>query len=181
MRVLVSFLILLTSCSGYHFGHGGVMERYCSICVPFVEGDNNGQLTNALISQISSQGILAYRSCGADLLLKVCIFEPSDENIGFNYASINDEDAKVVVANEARLSIVARVSLIERSSQKCLLGPIEILSSIAYDFEPDLSNVTNHNFAIGQLEMNSLAKDAAFPPLYNLLAQKIVDYLAHSW
>jgi len=71
--------------------------------------------------------------------------------------------------------------LIDRCTGACILGPCEITSSITYDLEPDLSNVNFHAFSLGQLQMHNLALDAATPPLYTLLAEKIVDYVDHCW
>ena len=113
--------------------------------------------------------------------MQVCLLKPEDENIGFLYAPGDDgKKSNIVVANEGRLSISARVSLLDVSTGSCLLGPTIISSSLSFDFEPDLSNVQNHKLSLGQMEMNELAKDAAFPALYQKLSQKIIDYLSRS-
>ena len=147
-----------------------------------MEGDDEGIFTSLLIKAVNTQGCLAYRSYGADLLLKVCLFAPVDTNIGFIYApSKNRKVSRIVSSNEARLMITAKVSLIDRRSGHCVLGPIEVESSIDYDFEPDLSHINYHAFSLGQLEMHNLAQDAACPPLFANLAEKIVDYVNNSW
>ncbi len=178
--VVLLLCFFLTSC-GYRFGRGGIRDCYSTISVPYVEGDDTGLMTNALVRTLSTKGGLSYLSSGAQLLLKVCLFEPIDENIGFIYAPEKDGGiSNIVVSNEARLRLIAEVSLIDCCSGECVLGPLEISSSIDYDFESDLSNVQAHAFSLGQLEMNNLAKDAAFPSLYTLLAEKIVDYVRYS-
>ncbi len=183
MKLLLCFLLILPSC-GYRFGRGDIAERYCSVCVPYVEGDNEGVLTTALIRSLTTSGALAYRSYGSDLVLKVCLLPPRDTNIGFAYAPDDKEDdgfKDIVVSNEARLTMTAKVALIDRCTGECILGPCEVTSSLTYDFEPDLSNVDFHDFSLGQLEMHTLAQDAATPPLYSLLAEKIVSYVNHCW
>lgn len=183
MRIL--FLVvcsfLMTGC-GYRWGKGGVAECYSSVRVPYVEGDKKGAMTAALINRVASTGTLNYVSCGGDLSLKVCLLLPRDTNIGYIYApGSGGKVSNIVVANEARLTLRATVSLVDCSNGKCIMGPVEIASSLTYDYEPDLSNVNFHRFSLGQLEMHDLAKDGAFPALYDQLAQKIVDYVNHSW
>jgi hypothetical protein len=188
---LVLGALFLTSC-GYHFGRGEILQRYSTVCVPYVEGDEQGFFTTTLIRQITSQGCLAYRSSGADLALRVCLLEPVDTNIGFIYApkknkkhskslKKNKKQSRIIVSHEARLMMAATVSLIDRRSGECVLGPMEIRSWIDYDFEPDLGNVNFHAFSLGQLERHNLAQDAACRPLHVLLAEKIVDYVNNSW
>lgn len=173
----------MTAGCGYRLGRGEIIERYASVCIPYAEGDTQGNLTTALIRAMTTKGVLAYQSYSADLLLRVCLFEPDDENIGFDYAppEMDGKKVKILVSNEARLTLTARISLIDRITGECVLGPTNISSWIDFDFEPDLSNVGFHAFALGQLEMHNLAQDAAFHPLYALLAEKIVDYVNYSW
>ena len=181
--ILIFFCSLsLTSC-GYRFGTGECLGQYRSVCIPYVEGDREGLLTTALIHAVTTSGTLAYRSYGSDLSLRVCLLDPLDTNIGFGYAPPQDEGgkSKIVVSNEARLTLTACVSLIDRCTGECVFGPSEVTTSLTYDFEPDLGNVDEHAFSLGQLEMHNLAHDAALPPLYTRLAQKIVDYVGHCW
>jgi hypothetical protein len=182
--LLVALLAFCLPACGYRFGRGEILQRYSTVCVPYAEGDNEGLFTAALVRSVITRGCLAYRSCGADLVLKVCLVKPTDINIGFIYAppDVGDNEASnIVVSNEARLTLAARVSLIDRCTGQCVVGPMEIISSLDYDFEPDLGNDNFHTFSLGQLEMHNLAQDAAFPPLYTLLAEKIVDYVNNSW
>ncbi len=172
----VCLLLVSTGC-GYRLGRGEIIERYGSVSVPYVEGDDEGVLTTALIRAITTSGTLAYRSYCSDLLLKVCLAKPEDTNIGFIYAPNSD----IVVSNEARLTMTATIRLIDRYTGCCILGPCDVTASLTFDFEPDLSNVNDQAFALGQLEMHNLALDAAKPPLYTILAEKITDYINHSW
>jgi hypothetical protein len=175
--------LCLTSC-GYRFGRGEVCQRYSTVCVPYVEGDKDGLFTSALIKAFTTSGCLAYGGYGSDLALKVSLLPPEDINIGYEYAPADEAtgfSSNVVVANEARLTLVASVLLIDRRTGMTVLGPLKIGRYLDYDFEPDLSTVNFHAFSLGQLEMHNLAEDAAFPALYKLLAEKIVDYVNHGW
>lgn len=175
-------MLFLSSC-GYHWGRGEILERYSTVCIPYAAGDEEGLFTAALIRAVTTRGSLAYVSSGADLLLKVCLLAPEDVNIGFLYAPDTEDGglSKVITANEARLTMRATVSLIDRRTGGCVLEPIEIMASLTYDFESDLSNVNDNSFSLGQFEMHTLAQDTAFFPLYHLLAEKIVDYVNNSW
>ena len=182
IRALILLLLGLCTSCGYRFGRGEILERYSTVCVPYVEGDDQGVFTTTLIRTLTSRGSLTYSSYGSDLLLKVCLFAPSDVNIGFAYApKRGGEFTHIVVSNEARLTLNARVTLMDRRTGACILGPLQIATSIDYDFEPDLSDLNANAFSLGQLEMHNLAQDAAYPPLYNLLAEKIVDYVSCAW
>jgi len=151
MKLCLCLLLFLTSC-GYRFGRGELIESYHSVCIPYVEGDNQGYLTTALIRSMTTRGALAYRSYDSDLVLRVCLFEPTDTNIGFAYAPEDDGSiSNIVVSNEARLTMTAAIRLIDRCTGSCVLGPCEITSSITYDFEPDLTNVNSHAFSLGQI------------------------------
>ncbi len=50
--ILFLLFLTLTSC-GYHFENSSALVPYHSISVPFVEGDSDGSLTSAIVSEIS--------------------------------------------------------------------------------------------------------------------------------
>lgn len=186
MRISVFFalcicLLTQTSC-GYRWGDSELKEKYTSIVVPYAQGDDSGLFTAALIRRLVARGPFVYNSYDADLLLQVCLVAPEEENIGFVYGTQENEGvSKIVFSNEARLIACAEVSLIERCSGCCLFGPVRICSCLDYDFEPDLTDENTHRVSLGQLEMHPLAQETAYPAVYQLLAEKIVDYVSHSW
>ncbi len=182
VSLLFSLIILLLSGCGYRFGKGELIAEYQSITIPYVAGDDDGFFSAELIRRFSETGTLCLSNCNGELILDVCLFEPDDENIGYIYARNEDEElTKKVVSHEGRLSISAKVTVREAATGACLLGPCEIDSFLDFDFEPDLATFEDHEFALGQLEMHPLAIDAAMQSLYERLAQKIVDYVIHSW
>lgn len=182
-HLLLLFLFFLPSC-GYRFGRGELIQSYSTVCIPYVAGDRDGIFTAALIRKITSSGCLAYRSTGADLVLQVSLLIPEDINIGFIYAPADKGDdfySNIVVSNEARVTLNASVTLLDRATGACVLGPVVMGSFLDYDFAPDLTDVNYHAFSLGQLEMHTLAQEAALPSLYNLMADKIVSYLCNCW
>lgn len=179
--LLLATSLVLVGC-GYKFGRGDFVANYNTITVPFAQGDFEGKLTTEVIRQISIQGALRYDSDCADLTLAICLFDPIDDNIGFVYSL--DESGlptRVLAANEARLTVTAKVTVIDNDTGQVIVGPLHISSSITYDFDPDYARFNEHEFSLGQLETHNLAEDAAMPYLYKELAQKIVDTVIHSW
>jgi hypothetical protein len=178
---LTSLIFFLSSC-GYHFSDSPLTGKFSTFSIPYIAGDQTGVFTNTLVYKMGQTGGLKYCPSGGDFCLKVCLLEPYEENIDYRYARNRDGSLKkIVVPHEARLKIAAEVSVIDGSTGKCVFGPKEIEASLAFDFESDFSRLNFHEFSLGQLEMHTLAEENAFPPLYSLLAQKIVDTLLHCW
>lgn len=177
----IALLLSFSSC-GYKFGRGDFIEKYATISVPYVAGDWDGQLTSEIIKKIADKGSIRYVSSGGDLILTVCLFEPDDENIGFTYVidETGDPD-RIIAANEARLTQTASVSVTDACTQRIVLGPVNITSTITYDFDPDFTRFNEQIFSLGQLETHNPAQEAAFRPLYYELAAKIVDFISYSW
>ncbi len=173
------FLLLLTSC-GYHLGTGGESR---AVAVPYVEGDDYGLLTAAIVRSVNNQTDLTYSNRSSDLRLKVCLSPPKDENVGFWYAPKKKQAGftNIVVPMEARVTLTAKVEVYDCRNNCRLFGPCKISSFLDYDFNSDLTNINEHRFSLGQLEMHNIAKDVAVRSLYDELAEKIVDYVAHSW
>jgi outer membrane lipopolysaccharide assembly protein LptE/RlpB len=173
-------LFFLSAC-GYHFGRGGLLQNNSTIYVPFINGDNQGFLTNNVIQALAKKGGIVPDEAACDLILKIDLLPPDDKMIGFAYATnAKGEVRKIIVSQEGRLAIAATVTLCDALSSQAVIAPFTVTASIDYDFEPDLTRVGFHDFSLGQLEMHGLAKDAAFTPLYKLLAEKIVETLLNA-
>lgn len=182
--LLATLCLLLTSSCGYRWGRGEVVGPYQSVYVPYVQGDEDGLFTTALIHELAAQGVLVTTSeSSADLLLCVVLKAPEDTNVGFIYAPPKKgaDQSHIIVANEGRLTMCATITLRESQRGEVVLGPCEVTNSMSYDFEPDLGNVNFHAFALGQLEMHNLAADAARDTLYTRFAHKIVTLIHHAW
>lgn len=180
MSLLFRSLIVLcicTGCSGYHLERDAPL---LTLSVPYVTGDVDGCLTTSLIQKIERTSGLSYSCFAPSTVLTVCLQGVSEDNIGFRYAPSVEStggSSRILAAEEARLTAVATCTLIDCASGETLFGPQEIAAYITFDFEPDFSNIDFHEDSLGQLERYPLAKDAALVPLYDKLAQKIVDYI----
>lgn len=159
-------------------GSASLTDEHQTFYVPYAKGDVQGTFTQIFIQKMAAGTPLRYAHGDADLEIKVCLSSPVQRNIGFIYAP---KDSQVTTANEGRLTQTATVTVVDCTRGCTVLGPTDIIAWVDYDFESDMGTVNRHAFALGQLEMNPLAKDAATPALYGLLAEKIVDYVSNSW
>lgn len=175
---LLLIVLALSSCS-YRFGRPQDCLSHSSIYVPYIEGDEKGLFTNALIYAISGQFSICYDSYAPDYKLEVCLQRPIDTNIGFRYAS--GKESKVVTSNEARLTIIALVKLIDCSTG-CLVKECKsVVASLDYDFESDFSREGEDVFSLGQLKMYNQARESSQAGLAGILAEKILDSLLYCW
>lgn len=173
--------LLLTNC-GYKAGYDGLPIAYRTISVPYVEGDWDGQLTNALIRQINYSGCFEYKNSQANLILVVKILDFSDENIGFRYDRHKDGRLRdTIIPVETRLFALAEVSVVEACSGKIVLGPSKISANVDFDHDYYSSRNEVNVFSLGQLSDFDAASDAANTPLNAALAEKIVSYISDNW
>lgn len=181
LTLLASTFCVVTSC-GYRFGQGVVPSSYQTISVPYVCGDQDGSLTAAIINDFEKSGGLRFRSSGAQLVTKIKLIDLCDENIGFRY----DHDkkgrrTKSVVPTETRIRAVVELCVIDVCSQKVILGPVILSSSVDYDHDYYSSRDGINTFSLGQLSDIDEAREAVKTPLYRALARKIVEYINESW
>jgi len=147
-----------------------------------VQGDEDGDLTAAVIRELSASGGFAYCNSGGDLLLKIKISDSRDENIGFRYD--RDKEGRLtrsVIPTETRQTVVAEVSVIDARSCCCLLGPALITASVDYDHDFYSSRDGVNVFSLGQLSDVDEARDAVKRPVNRLLARRIVNFVSESW
>ncbi|MES2199179.1 MAG: hypothetical protein V4489_03315 [Chlamydiota bacterium] len=179
---LVLLLLFLTSCCGYHYS--SQEESAQTISVPYILGDPDALLNNELVYQLSSSGEFSCLQSGGDFILQVVIASDTHERIGFRYDRDNPSGSleKNILGVEDCRSIIAMVSLIERSSGKVILGPSEVRASVDYDYtDPgsprDLLFAKSQPimpFSLGQLDSYEGAHDDAARPLFRQLSKKIV-------
>jgi len=179
--VLLSLLLTLSSC-GYRMGFGPIPNCYETISVPFIEGDQTGSLTAAIVEEISTSGAFTYCPCSADLTLNIILLEIKDKNIGFRYdRGENNEIQETIVPAETRLTAIAKVTLVDNRSCEIVSGPDIIKAKAEFDHEFNSSRDAVNVFSLGQVTEIEEAKVAAKRPLDRALAKKIVDYLISAW
>ncbi|MCB1111404.1 MAG: LptE family protein [Chlamydiales bacterium] len=181
VRLLLLLSLLLTGC-GYRFGSGALVDSYRTISVPYVQGDEDGELTAALVRQLSATGQLTYCRYGGDLTLNVCILRRYDNDVGFRYDRKDcGQLTNSVIPTETRLTLVAQVSVVENNTCCQLIGPIVLKASVDFDHDYYSSRNAVNVFSLGQLTDIEAAVDAVRRPLNEKLAKKIVDYITETW
>lgn len=187
MKILLPFLFLICASCGYRFDPG--CEGRSTISVPYVQGDNEGKLTDAVIKTLSESGAYEYqRSCGR-LSLEVILVGDSNDRIGFRH-DVSDTSGKIrknIIGIENRRTLSAQVSLIDPITEEILFGPHVVTASMDYDYVDenslrDLSFIDSFGvressiqFSLGQLDAKDFAERDVLIPLYQRLAEKIVD------
>lgn len=178
------FAALFSGC-GYHFEN---QDERLSLSIPYVRGDNEGQLTNELIRQFAYSGGYDYVKDGGNLLLKVVVIGDGTEKIGYRYDrnEFTGELQTNLLPTENRRTITAEVTLINSPTGEILIGPHLVEASSDYDYTDvnsiqDLAFTTPSgkletvlNFSLGQVDSVEGAQDDAIEPIYRNLAKKII-------
>lgn len=181
-----SFLLILpilffASC-GYQFQDSLDESLTPTISIPYVIGDDDGNLTSAIIKEISVSGAYIYKSSGGQYILNVRIMDTYDENIGFRYDRHKKGRIKhEIIPVETREYILVEVEMIEAGSGCIVKGPTRLQSSTEFDHEYYFVRDRANTFSLGQLTDYDSAQDAALPRLNKNLAEKIADYVIYGW
>jgi hypothetical protein len=188
---LLAFICFCGSSCGYRLEEEELEDvGRISISVPFVKGDVDGQLTNAIVRELASTGSFRYVRDGGRYILLATVVQDHKEKIGYRYdREPKGKLEKNLVPTEGRRILGAQVSIQETRTGKILLGPTIVKASIEYDyvnsdnladltfFSPAGQRLTVLNFSLGQLDSIEGAEDNALDPLYRHMAQKIIDGL----
>ena len=178
--------LILAGC-GYRMGYGSIRDRYSTVSVPYVVGDQNGDLTAALIHELGTRGGFRYCCNGGELIVSATLIEVCDEDIGFRYdRNKEDKPTRCVIPTETRATAKAELMVKKRADDACILGPVIIVASVDFDHDYYSSHngvnaVNIFSFSLGQVTDVQAAKDVARSPLYRCLARKIVDYISAAW
>ncbi|MGK5595238.1 MAG: hypothetical protein ACSNEK_07775 [Parachlamydiaceae bacterium] len=172
--------VLFVGCA-YQFGLGNSLLQGKTVSIPYIEGDLDGFLTEAVIGEVSKCLNASYTSGCGEVVLKIKIIDDYEENIGFRYdRKRNGSLRKTIVPIEARATLVAKVEILD-SMGKCLMSPVFIKASLDYDHDYYSSRDRINIFSLGQLSDIDSAQDAARRPLNHVLARKIADFLNNAW
>lgn len=187
MKIPFSLCIsfILFGC-GYRYDSG----EQIAVSVPYVVGDFEGELTDAIIAALSQTANFRYTTGSGDWILKATIKGVKNDRIGFrrDRRDKSGKQERNVIGTENRKSISVEVSIVNATTGKLILGPQVIKADAAYDYDDpnslqDVSFInpatgtrtTSIAFSLGQLDSVGSAGEDATYPIYKLLAQKIVD------
>lgn len=178
---LIIAATFLTSCS-YQIGYGDLVCHHKTFSIPYIDGDQTGELTAEIIKKMSDSSGLTYTSCDGDLTLDVKLVELRDENIGFRYdRKKKGKLRRVIIPSETRIKALADVKIIERVSRSTIRGPVRLSAMVDFDHTYYANRNRINVFSLGQLNDFDAAQDAVKLPLYRELAERIVDFVINSW
>lgn len=181
-RLLIFCLIITTTTAcQYCLGPNSFASQYPSISVPYVEGDDDGDLTAAIIEQLSTTSGMKYCKYGGSLVLNVEVLAEDEEHIGFRFDK--DDETGLLTDNlipaETRTKALVQIELIEACSGKVVLGPTKVIAHTDYDHDYDKAGL--NVFSLGQVNDYESTKDISYRPLNSALARKIVDRVVNNW
>lgn len=192
-RILMVALLLVTlsSCryksAGLKLGNDSIVE----MTIPVIKKDPNGALRNALARQIASNRSLYYKTSKAKYELRVSVVEDKDSVICYMWDRnpSNNERLDVFYNTEGKKEVIAKTELVNAKSGEVVVGPYYLNASVIFDFvnptvastlsfqEPIGTEVSALQYSLGQLDSEEGAKEEAYNPAFNLLAEKIVSAL----
>lgn len=188
-KIFFLFVFLVFSSCSYKYNLQNEFEGK-SINIPYVEGDIDGQLTEALVYHLSASGLFEYKHGSSDYKLQVIVQSLTNDKIGYKRDRYKDgETRKNLMPIENRENISVEVLLKSNLSGKSVWGPKIITADIDYDYSEqdslkDLAFIDSHgekytilSYSLGQMESIYSAQDSALRPLYNRLAKNIVSAL----
>jgi len=184
----ISLLLFLAASCGYHYREN---TESLTLTVPFIKGDIDGKLTNAVVHALSSSGDFVYQREEGNLILSLTLLADTDERIGYRYdrKPTTGKRRKNIVGTENRETVNIEVKLIHAATQEVLFGPRMISASAEYDYvdsnsiedltfiQPGGKATTVINFSLGQLDSIEGAHDDARAPIFRKIADKLVDEL----
>lgn len=174
----IALVLMLCAC-GYQPGYGPLSGRYGTVSVPYIDGDVDGDLTAAIVHEVSASLGLDHRNSEGELLLVVKLLDLDDTNIGFRYENLHGKSYKrSIIPVETRLTATAEVTLVDANTQCSVLPTVKITASIDLDHEYNATNNDSNKVSLGQLSDADAAFEAARFPLNRRLARKIVEYIS---
>ncbi|MFI5333839.1 MAG: hypothetical protein ACHQT8_01570 [Chlamydiales bacterium] len=191
-RAFLIVLLLLTSC-GYRFQGKEEVRSARTLTVPYVKGDAEGLLTNALIKQLSISGYFECVRAGGDLTLDAVLISDENERIGYRYDRHGPKSKRRhrLVPDENRRTATVQISLIDSRTNEILLEPTKVFANIDYDYIDsntlsELLFIDAHgvprrtiSYSLGQLDAVEGAQDDSTSLVFRLLSQKIVQALIY--
>jgi len=182
-RLFLNLLIVSLASCGYHTAQP---EDKTTISIPYVKGDEQGELTAEIIRELDQSGLYEFVRDGGELLLSVNLVGDKNDIIGWKYNRSEKKGKKEdnLMATENRRILCAEITL--KQGDKVVLGPVKVSSSTDYDYIDvnslkELTFINPHGkrekvlrLSLGQLDSIEGAQDASLNPLYRHLAQKII-------
>lgn len=178
--IVSALLLLLTSC-GYHFVTTTADEHAKTVTVPAIDGDKDGSLAMNVIHELTRGSNFRYTKHQSDYILQIEVLGHRLEDIGFRY-DINTRGTATrnLVPTESRENFLVEVTLVDRASNKPILGPTRILTKVDYDHDYYLNKGALNTFSLGQVNDIETTEDLLPIPLERNVARRIISFLNYS-
>ncbi len=181
--------LLLSSCGYRH--QSSDSSGSIAIHLPYVRGDYEGRLTQELMRELAAVGIELCESSSARYLLEVAIVKEQTDQIGYEYDRevLSAQIADRLLANEARRTVTATVSLRDQTTGELLFGPEEVSGEGEYDYlngdsvtfygfiDSEGMPTSVLQFSLGQLDSVDGASTDVLTHAYRLLSQRLASGL----
>lgn len=166
---------ICSGCSGYR------CERndFATLTVPFVDGDRDGSLTQALIHEVTLHTPFSYVCANSVYELRVRLLDIREENIGFRYDRHKKGKLRhAIIPTELRMTALAEVTLYDATTGEVLIAPTPVEAYVDCDHDYYCNRDAVNVFSLGQLADIDAAREAALHPLNVKLARNVADFLA---
>ena len=142
--------------------------------IPYILGDDTGDLTQALYRAVSAKTRFQVGSdCRYKLIVK--ILDSKDESLSYRFKN-HHPDAKLVGC-ESRANLLASCEIIDTTTRKCVRGPGFIKAAIDYDYHHDAKSNKLNRLSLGQLEDLDADREVLPIPLNRDMSEKIALWL----
>jgi hypothetical protein len=184
--------LILSSCS-YHYTSQEDSGKVYTVTVPYISGDSDAILNNALVYQLGSSGCFRCVQSGGEYILQATFLSDTQSRIDFRYDRDNVSGAleKNLLGVEDRRTVLIQASLVDAGSNKVIVGPFEVSSDVEYDYIDPGSPLdllyTNSSgvsesiiqFSLGQLDSSEGAYDDSSKLLFQRLAERVTEGLVN--
>jgi len=175
INILIAALLTLTGCAHYSFDSPA--SKKASLSVPYVDGDDTGNLTNILIGSISMKTHFRVEDdCRYQLV--VVILNSKQEKLAYRFNPFHKDH---LIPCENRASMLAKVTIVDQSDKKTIRGPGFIRSSIEFDHQNTAKDDTINKFSLGQLGDINTYDDTLPIPVFRDLSEKIALWVEQQY
>ena len=182
------FVLFLSACC-YKVEHAE--EQIMTLEVPYIKGDFDGRLTDAVTQKLLSSSRFNVISHDAQYRLEIKIKKNKNVHVGYRYDRIESTGQLIdrLIPIEERKKMIVEVSVLDSHELKLAYGPYEVEAFADFDFVNfdtyhdlafiDLQGIPQSSLAysLGQLDSNEGANHSVYDALYDHLAQKILILL----
>lgn len=191
LRLLGSFVALvcgLCSCTYHLVSDKSAALR--NVHIPYVKGDLDGRLTDAIIKEIALSPTLSTGKGNYNHILDIHIKKNKNTHVGYRYDRIESTGELInrLIPIEERKKVILEVAVLDTDKQ-LIYGPFEVESHADFDFVNfdtyhDLAFVDQYgiarsslSYSLGQLDAIEGANQSVYDALYETLAKKILVIL----